>query len=128
MGHSMGTLILDSIITFYPFPYKRVIYMAAASSIEDVKFSIYPYLRTYDDTKFYMFNLSRGDEARETMLFPFERGSLLVWIDSYLERVNRPDQLRFGRQRNLDQDYRNFIPDKNFTARFISKPLRKVVR
>jgi hypothetical protein len=92
--------------------------MAAASGIEDVEFSIYPYLRADGDGRFYAFNLSRGDEARETMVFPFERGSLLVWIDSYLERVNRPDQLRFGRQRNLDPDYRDFKPIKDVSSRF----------
>ncbi len=107
VGHSMGTLVLDGLLSAaLEVPFRHIIYLASASSIEDMVFSVYPYLEMHDQSKFWSFMLSKGDEAKDDLFGPlFEGGSLLVWIDSFLERVYRPDQLRFGRARNLG-DYK----------------------
>lgn len=103
-GHSMGTLVLDSLIQEFPLMlFQRIVYLASASSVDDVKSSVIPYLRNNSDSEFYSFTLSRGDEAREIQgwgLVP--QGSLLVWIDSFFAGVYTPNHLRFGRRKSLD--------------------------
>jgi hypothetical protein len=128
IGHSMGTIVLDALIAAFPnVPFKRIVYMASASSVEDVKFSPLPYLEYHQHSEFFAFTLSRGDDARETQphcikiicwpssLDPIERGSLLVWIDNYLEPVNAPNQLRFGRYKNIR--VQNFRPSSAAESR-----------
>ncbi len=103
VGHSMGTLILDKILSlFSEIHFERIIYLASASSINGVETVVFPYLAKHGDTEFWSFSLSRGDEAREGLGI-LERGSLLVWIDNYFERVRTPGQLRFGRYSNLEE-------------------------
>ena len=130
VGHSMGTLVLDSLLLVLPdLPFKRIIYLASASSIDDVQYSILPYLRRHKKAEFYAFSLSEGDEVREvngrcpleevclpSFLDPLERGSLLVWIDSFLEDIYRPYQLRFGRGQNLARA--NYAPPRDVKNRF----------
>lgn len=130
MGHSMGTLVIDRLIWAFPkVPFKRIVYLASASSFEDVEVSVLPYVRVHGHTDFYAFSLSEGDEARETQRYcvgeaeevclpryldPLERGSLLVWIDSFLQRVYKERQLRFGRIRN-----HKLIEHKPFAEEYI---------
>jgi hypothetical protein len=118
VGHSMGTLVLDSLIQeFSQIPFRRIVYLASASSIEDIKASVIPQLRYNKNSEFYAFNLSRINEVREMRgwgLAP--QGSLLVWIDSFFGGVYTPMQLRFGRESNL-KDVR-FNPPSDVKNRF----------
>jgi hypothetical protein len=118
VGHSMGTLILDSVVQEFPLmPFKRIVYMASASSVDDVKASVIPYLRGHPGSEFYSFTLSRGNEAREIQgwgLVP--QGSLLIWIDSFFAGVYSPNHLRFGRRKSLDDVGFQLPPDLKNTA------------
>jgi hypothetical protein len=109
VGHSMGTLILDRILRGFPkLEFRRIIYMASASSIEDYYSSVLPYLEQhpYPRSEFWAFTLSRSDEARDMNLKPIDfidTGSLLVYIDNFFENVITPMQLRFGRYTNIEE-------------------------
>jgi pimeloyl-ACP methyl ester carboxylesterase len=108
VGHSMGTLVMNHLLEAFPEMYfDRIIYMAAACSIEDFENIVLPYLRMHPDTKFWGFSLAKVDEAREQGVIDlYERGSLLVWIDNLFEDVRTPWQRRFGKARNLERYYK----------------------
>lgn len=99
VGHSMGTMVLDRLLRAFPdVHFQRIVYMAAASSIDDFETSVLPYLNNHTDAQFWGFSLSERDETRERVGFDvIERGSLLVWIDNLFEHVLTPSQRRFGR-------------------------------
>jgi hypothetical protein len=91
MGHSMGTLVLDKFIReFHDMAFNRIVYLASASSIEDVHVSPFAYLENQKQAYFHAFSLRRGDEAREVQYHclvgplclpsPLEKGSLLDFI------------------------------------------------
>lgn len=107
VGHSMGAMVLDRLLRAFPDAhFKHIVYMAAASSIEDFEYSVLPYLSKHTDSKFWGFSLSESDETREKVGFDIiERGSLLVWIDNLFERVLTPSQKRFGRYKNYCKYY-----------------------
>lgn len=101
VGHSMGTMVLDRLLRASPeVHYHRIVYLAAASSLEDFEISVLPYLTNHPRTEFWAFTLSERDETSERKAFDFlERGSLLVWIDNLFERELTRSQRRFGRYR-----------------------------
>lgn len=102
IGHSMGALIVNRLLQMFPdLMMKRIIYLAAAASIEDVEGTIIPYLQLYKETNFWNFSLSNWHETGEKVAYDlFERGSLLVWIDHLFERVLTPQQKRIGKYMN----------------------------
>lgn len=103
VGHSMGAIVLNHLLTAYSdMSFETIIYMAAAASIDDVRNAVNPYLRRHPETTFWGFSLSETHEALEwDFLDMFDRGSLLVWIDHYFERINAPGDRAFGRAKNL---------------------------
>lgn len=105
LGHSMGTIILNRILEDFSTVYfHRIIYLASAASIDDVRGAVLPYLRRHDGTQFWGFSLSEVRESGEwNFVDVFERGSLLVWVDHLFERINAPGDRAFGRARNLRQ-------------------------
>lgn len=109
VGHSMGTILLNQIIREYPdLPIKNIVYMAAACSIKDYEDTVYPYLDKHEDTTVYHLTLHRMADVRERMtklgkLDLPPRGSLLVWIDNYLETPHTERDLTAGRMSNLSQ-------------------------
>ncbi len=112
VGHSMGTMILNQLLEEYgDLEFDRIVYLAAAASIDDVRGAVLPYLRRHPNATFWGFNLA---ETRESQEFNgpdvFERGSLLVWIDHLFERLNAPGNRTFGRARNLREYFE--VPEK----------------
>lgn len=107
VGHSMGTIVLSRLLEqFSEMPVRRIVFLGAASSLEDFEGAVVPYLRRHGAAKFWGFSLSESDEAREISgLDVYERGSLLVWIDNLFERVNVPGQRTFGRAQNLRRHF-----------------------
>lgn len=99
VGHSMGTMVLDRLLRAFPeVHYHRIVYLAAASSLEDFDISVLPYLTNHPYTKFWAFTLSERDETSEKLpVDVVERGSLLVWIDNLFESELTRSQRRFGR-------------------------------
>jgi hypothetical protein len=106
VGHSMGTLVIDRILQAFPkIHFKRIIYLASASSIEDFERFVAPYLNDHVDTEFWTISLFYTDEAweNEWYLVFVDRGSLLVWIDSFFENAVTPRQKRLGKISNLEE-------------------------
>ncbi len=111
VGHSMGTLVLNHILEEYSDLYfHRIVYLAAAASIDEVRAAVLPYLRRYPEAAFWSFSLSEIREALDYNWFDvYSRGSLLVWIDHFFQRINAPGDRAFGRARNLREYFE--IPD-----------------
>lgn len=106
VGHSMGTIVIDRILQAFPdVHFKRVVYLASASSIEDLERFVVPYLNEHRDTGFWTISLFHTDEAGENEWYYFfvDRGSLLVWIDTFFENSLTPRQQRLGRYSNFEE-------------------------
>jgi hypothetical protein len=116
-GHSMGALIGNEIMSRYPkMPWGQVVYMAAASSIRDVRLSVAPALRwrnaqVTDDAhmEFYSLMLHPLAESQEQEGYGFPpQGSLLEWVDEMFERPRSVEDRTFGKWRNVRQTIRLF--------------------
>ncbi len=101
VGHSMGAIVLNELIQLYgnKLSISHIIYLAAAASIEDYEDTIFPYLTTHDQTRFYNFMLhpivERGEIQYEWGdLSP--RGSLLTWLDTFLANPETLQHRRVG--------------------------------
>ncbi len=112
VGHSMGTLVLNRVVRDFgetpagPMPYDRIVYMAAACSIADYEESLFPYLARNPRAQVYHLTLHDVADLRERWdPIPYldlpPRGSLLVWIDSFLADPLTPRQRTAGRFVNL---------------------------
>lgn len=114
-GHSMGALVGNEIMRFFPdMPFDRIIYMAGASSVRDFWSSVTPYMRRqrnssgacYDwspvCTRFYNLMLHPQRESRETNIrYAVPQGSLLEWIDEMFEDPRSIDERTIGKWSNV---------------------------
>jgi hypothetical protein len=97
VGHSMGTIVLNKVLTEYHDEWVRngvidnIIYMAAACTIGDAKQALLPLLSALNtnsahQVKFYNLTLHRIAEIKEASASGFAPyGSLLEYIDQHLE-------------------------------------------
>jgi pimeloyl-ACP methyl ester carboxylesterase len=105
VGHSMGAIVLNEIIQLYgdKLPISNIIYLAAATSIEDYEDSVFPYLINHSETQFYNFMLhpivEQGEIQYEMGDLP-PRGSLLAWLDIFLANPETLLHRRVGRYDN----------------------------
>ena len=90
IAHSMGTIIANNILTRFPnIDFNKVIYMAAACKIKDLEKSVVPWLKFDKNRKFYNLTLNPYRDINENGFYDFvPRGSLLIWIDGFLEDVD----------------------------------------
>lgn len=119
VGHSMGALVINRLLEVSEdtsqavgrpaFPIDRIIYLAPACSINEAEQLLMPYLDRHPDTHFWLFTLNKRDESRE---IPFEgwavfvpRGTLLAWIDTFLEKEAGPGEGRLGWVKYLEEFY-----------------------
>ncbi len=110
IGHSMGAIVLNrGLRDFSNLRVTDVVYMAAACSVKDFAGSVIPYMRRHGNgTQFYNLCLHPRAEERERPVFsrtPVVReisptGSLLVWIDSFLDRPDAFDDRTLGQFEN----------------------------
>jgi pimeloyl-ACP methyl ester carboxylesterase len=119
IGHSMGTIIANEIFTRYPgLPCDKIVYMAAACSIRDFERSVLPILACQPQARFFNLCLHPVAEAREIQWafldFP-PRGTLLEWIDNFLEDPERIVDRVLGKWDNVIQA--THIIDKSLRAR-----------
>jgi len=99
----VNRLLAESIHLDRWLPVKRIVYLAPASSINDVAVINHFRLRS-QGTRFWTFALQRSDETWEShWLSP--RGSLLVWIDNYFETVVERGDARYGRTASYRDRY-----------------------
>jgi pimeloyl-ACP methyl ester carboxylesterase len=105
IGHSMGAIVCGEILARYrELPFDNVVFMAAASSVNDFKLKVAPYLERQTGCRFYNLCLATGNETGEREPWDwFEvapRGSLLVWIDSLFDSPTAEDDRTMGRFEN----------------------------
>ncbi len=121
VGHSMGAMLLNRLLTLVTdLPIKRVVYLAAASRLDDFEHYVVPFIGARDKTEIRWFTLARADEAAESHYLISPSGSLLVWIDNYFEPIAANGQTTFGRFRNLSEYYTSWLtpPDKDGLIKF----------
>lgn len=107
IGHSMGTIIVNEILVRHSgLPYDKIVYMAAACSIRDFERSVVPILAHQPDAHFFNLCLHPVAEAREiqwALLDLPPRGTLLEWIDNFLEDPERIVDRVLGKWDNVIQ-------------------------
>lgn len=109
VGHSMGTIVMNRMIReFGDMPFDNLIYMGAACTIADYESSVFPYLMKKNGGSqvfhLVLHELAESGEAWDEYTFGIDlppRGSLLVWIDSFLGNPLAPLDLTLGRYTNL---------------------------
>jgi hypothetical protein len=131
VGHSMGTIIIDRLLRYAPyFEVKNIVFMGAATSVEDYRDTVDAYLDRHKGkgqegtgTQMYHLVLHPLAEVTERNLFDLApRGSLLVWIDNYFTEPPTPVGRRVGR-------FSNVVPELRFAAPEIKKQIHlKVFR
>jgi len=105
VGHSMGAIVINQILKLHgDLPIRRVVYMAAASSVRDYEEITIPYLESEESAEVFHLGLNMKADVSETnwkALDLIPRGSLLVWLDDFLDdpRIT-PDRVA-GYFRNL---------------------------
>lgn len=120
VGHSMGAMLLNRLLTLVTdLPIKRVVYLAAASRLDDFEHYVIPF-GAKRETEIRWFSLARADEAAESHYLISPSGSLLVWIDNYFEPIAANGQTTFGRFRNLSEYYTGWLtpPEENGLIKF----------
>lgn len=124
VGHSMGAMLLNRILGLLQgvqhsqeTPVENLVYLAPAAPVDELDFMAAPYLERVNrgtrakshPTRLHMFTLNRRDETREIDWIPtlglLPRGSLLTWIDTFLERETTWGQSTSGRTWNLLHTY-----------------------
>lgn len=120
VGHSMGSFLLNHMLAVMDMddqgrprptrmPVKQIVYLAPAAPLNELEDFIIPYLQANTQATFSLFALNRRDETREIglasgLLF-LPRGSLLAWLDTYLQPGTTVGQGTSGRMRNLKDYY-----------------------
>jgi pimeloyl-ACP methyl ester carboxylesterase len=119
VGHSMGAMVINRLLQVSEdpslpagsptLPIERIIYLAPACSINEAEQLLMPYLDRHPNTHFWLFTLNKRDESRE---IPFRgwavmvpRGTLLAWIDTFLETEVGPGEGRLGWVKRLEEFY-----------------------
>jgi pimeloyl-ACP methyl ester carboxylesterase len=108
VGHSMGSMVCAETLRMAPsLPVRDVVFMAAACSLREYRDSVLPFLSMPEHSDARMHHLVLSDWAEEHESWPkswFEvvpRGSLLVWIDSFLASPETLLDRTAGRYVNL---------------------------
>jgi len=114
IGHSMGAIVVNEILArFGRLKIDNIVFMAAACRTSDFLRLGVPYLERNKEARFYNLCLHPSAERVEAqpgklmiadpIYFPLEiapRGSLLVWIDSFLDHPESEGDRTFGRWEN----------------------------
>lgn len=104
IGHSMGAIVVNELLELFPdLPYETLVYMAGAASMRDTARAVSPVLeRNRGCTRLYGLMLHPMNEAREAsgarLLLS---GSLLVYIDEFLETPKTLPDRTVGQWRNI---------------------------
>jgi len=105
-GHSMGCIVACEALSRHPeIHYDDIVFLAAACSIAEYRRAVIPYLGQPANltTKFYNLCLYPAVERGEKPLGKVDliaRGSLLMWIDSFLAQPESEQDRTMGRWDN----------------------------
>jgi pimeloyl-ACP methyl ester carboxylesterase len=115
VGHSMGAIVLNRALREFPdLRVGKIVYMAAACSIDDFRTSVVPYLKRSTETRFYSLMLHPAAEVGEwqkSLLDLTPRGSLLVWIDNFLAAPQTTLDRMLGSWENVMQTIHVIPPE-----------------
>ena len=103
-GHSMGALVGNELLSRYDdLPWKKVVYMAGASTIRDFRLLAAPTIRD-NEIEFHNLSLHPISESRELFWGGVPpQGSLLEWIDELFEEPRTADQRTIGKWTNIEK-------------------------
>ena len=125
--HSTGALVANEIVRRYPpdiLPTARIVYMAAASSIEDFDRDIIAPLRRNPDTAPEVLHLTLHhlQENRQSMLWDVgPRGTIIVAVDNFIDKPKTLGGRVAGRLDNLVrhvQKWPEFVQKKSWVRAF----------
>ncbi|HWB59248.1 MAG TPA: hypothetical protein VG733_07140, partial [Chthoniobacteraceae bacterium] len=130
VGHSMGAMVMNEAVRYFPnVYYDRIVYMAPACTISDFYNSVVPYLRhppygKSQHVEFFNLCLNPLAEDRERSLVNdrntleemtlgeiVPRGSLLVWIDDWFNHPDSFPDRTLGQFENAMLASKMFPPD-----------------
>ncbi len=103
IGHSMGTIVANNILRQWPeIKYDRIVYMAAACSIEDFEAAVIPQLKSNPAARFFNYMLHPIAENREAHMYGLGgTGTLLNQIDNIYENAVSMNQRTLGKWENV---------------------------
>lgn len=86
IGHSMGSFLITEVLARYPeLPVKNIVFMAAASSVQETVYAVKPYLLRHRDAHFYNLSLHPFVEYYDMMDYcVLPCGSILTWVNQHL--------------------------------------------
>jgi hypothetical protein len=115
IGHSMGAIVVNELLQlFSELPYESLVYMGGAASIRETSRAVTRVLENNRGcTKFYGLMLHPMNEAREPTGFGLlPSGSLLVYVDEFLEVPKTVPDRTVGQWRNLRATRHVFFPEE----------------
>lgn len=123
IGHSMGTMVANNILSRQPdLNYQNIVYMGAAAKLKDLEANVVPVLLKHKETKFYNLSLDPYREISEShMLDSVPRGSLLVWIDGYFTRIASFNDKTAGNWFNIIRAANIIFPDQAKKQVYLTK-------
>lgn len=104
IGHSMGAIVVNEAVSAYPdLPYRDIVFMAGAASVQETADTLSPVLRQNQGcTRFFNLMLHPlNDSLERTGYGSLLSGSLLTYIDEYLELPKTLPDRTIGQWRNL---------------------------
>lgn len=115
IGHSMGTIILNELVRHHPNrSYDRIVYMAAACTIEDFANAIPGYLKSPAgaQSRFHLLTLHPEADRSENVTWSIlPHGSLLRWLDIFVLGPRTKLQKTLGQWNNLVECLGALEPD-----------------
>ena len=115
IGHSMGAIVVNELLHLFPdLPYESLVYMAGAASVRETSRAVTPVLvDNRGCTKFYGLMLHPMNEARESTFYSLlPSGSLLTYIDEFLEVPKTVPDRTVGQWRNVRATRHVFFPEE----------------
>lgn len=108
VAHSMGAIVANRMLRLAvarpeEFPvFGKVVYVAPACSVADCISSLAPYLEKYRSAELYILGLHPRAEASESYAYDLApRGTLLEWLDQFLDKPLTPRDRVVGKLENL---------------------------
>lgn len=104
-AHSMGTVVIDRILLYFPqLPVARIVYLAPATTMTELETGVIRFLERNPSTLYYHGTLHPYADAGEWQpgfLDLVPRGSLLEWVDDHLTSPDTPFDRVSGKWTNI---------------------------
>jgi hypothetical protein len=114
IGHSMGAIVVNEILSSFPdLPYRNIVFMGAAASVRDTVATLDHLTRAKPrpDLRFYNLSLHQDAEAGEVdYLGTVSKGSLLEWVDRMYTTPSTFADRTVGKWVNTVMAHGDFLP------------------